>query len=155
MPACSTRRRLGQSLPVSRGHAPFYCLGLLATLAACEVLGPAEPLPAESARMLAPMEYQQWWARTEACSGLTGDFDRIDWFVVKGAETFQTADGPKVGLWSHSDKGVRIIVAEAYAENELVVRHEMLHALLDREGHPAEYFEHRCGLTWESWNQTD
>ncbi len=155
MPSCSTRRRLLASLTVNRGHAPFYCLGLLATLAACEVLGPPEALPADTARMIAPSEYQEWWARTEACSGITGDFDRIEWFVVQGAQTFPTASGPKVGLWSHSNQGVRIIVAEGYAENELVVRHEMLHALLDREGHPAEYFQQRCGLTWETWGHSD
>lgn len=33
-----------------------------------------------------------------------------------------------------------------------VVRHEMLHALLDRGDHPPEYFVSRCGLTWESWD---
>jgi hypothetical protein len=32
-----------------------------------------------------------------------------------------------------------------------VVRHEMLHALLGRQGHPSEYFVTRCGLTWASW----
>jgi hypothetical protein len=29
----------------------------------------------------------------------------------------------------------------------------MLHALLDREGHPTEYFQTKCGLTWDSWRQ--
>ena len=35
--------------------------------------------------------------------------------------------------------------ATAKVENPLVVRHEMLHELLGRGDHPAEYFQRRCG----------
>ena len=52
--------------------------------------------------------------------------------------------------WSADE--VRIAVAEGYVAHELVVRHEMLHALLDREGHPPLYFQQRCALTWETWH---
>jgi len=44
------------------------------------------------------------------------------------------------------------VIAGNYAEHEMVVRHEMLHALLQREGHPTDYFVNRCHLTWESWS---
>jgi hypothetical protein len=132
---------------------PMTCLGLLATLAACEMIGPPDPLPANAQLVAPPAEYTAWWSTTEACSGLVGSFDQVEWYVVPGVETFQTSAGAKVGLWSHSNAGVRIIIAGAYAETELVVRHEMLHALLDREGHPAEYFQTKCQLTWGSWAQ--
>lgn len=134
-----------------RSRAPFYCLGLLAALAACEMLGPAEPLPSGAMLLIAPPEYEAWWTSTEACAGHSSDFQRIEWYVVPDVRTFPTAAGEKVGLWSHSTDGMRIILAGDFADNELVVRHEMLHALLDREGHPAEYFKDRCQLTWESW----
>jgi hypothetical protein len=130
---------------------PMYCLALLGTLAACEALGPAEPLPATAQLLAAPEQYRAWWAKTEACSGRTGDFTQVSWYVIPNATTFSTDVGDKVGLWSHSSAGVRIIIAGIYSDNELVVRHEMLHALLDREGHPKEYFQDRCGLTWDSW----
>jgi hypothetical protein len=29
----------------------------------------------------------------------------------------------------------------------------MLHALLDQGGHPPEYFEVRCQLTWDGWER--
>jgi hypothetical protein len=105
-------------------------------------------------RLTVPAEYQTWWAATEACSGLSGQLNRIEWFVVPDAHTFDTPEGAKVGLWTHSSAGVRIIIAGDYADNELVVRHEMLHALLDREGHPQEYFQARCQLTWDTWGKT-
>jgi hypothetical protein len=134
---------------------PMYCLALLGTLAACEALGPADPLPASAQLVSAPPEsYLEWWAKTESCSGKTGDFSRIQWYVVPNVQTFSTDAGEKVGLWTHSSEGVRIIIAGDYASNELVVRHEMLHALLDREGHPQEYFQDRCKLTWASWDST-
>lgn len=135
-----------------KASIPMYCLALLGTLAACEALGPADSLPA-SAQLVAtpPDAYRDWWIKTEACSGKSGEFGRIQWYVVPNVQTFQTDAGEKVGLWTHSSEGVRIIIAGDYVSNELVVRHEMLHALLDREGHPTEYFQTRCGLTWDSW----
>lgn len=130
---------------------PLYCLGLLGTLAACEMLAPPSPLPPTATVMAPPEEYQAWWTATEACSGLRGDFSSIQWYVVPDSLTFTTESGEKVGLWSESSAGTRIILAGAYAHHELVVRHEMLHALLDREGHPASYFQTKCGLTWDTW----
>jgi hypothetical protein len=132
---------------------PLYCLGLLSTLAACEMLAPPSPLPATAQVMTPPAEYREWWSETEACSGLQGTFEQIQWYIVPDSMSFTTETGEKVGLWSESSAGTRIIIAGAYAEHELVVRHEMLHALLNREGHPTEYFQTKCGLTWESWRE--
>ncbi|MEO8140151.1 MAG: hypothetical protein ABI742_10920 [Gemmatimonadota bacterium] len=133
----------------------MYCLGLLGTLAACEMLGPPSALPAKALLVLPPVEYQTWWSETEACSGLSGNLDAVEWYIVPDAATFETDGGRKVGLWSHSNQGVRIILAGDYVDNELVVRHEMLHALLDREGHPSDYFESRCQLTWATWHNPE
>jgi hypothetical protein len=130
-------------------------LALLGSLAACETLGPPAPVPAGAVRFAPPAEYQAWWEATEACSGRSASFAQLEWYVAPGVRTFSTSEGPKVGEWSHSSAGVRIILADDYADSELVVRHEMLHALLDREGHPAEYFEERCHLTWESWGHQE
>lgn len=38
-----------------------------------------------------------------------------------------------------------------YVNDEMVVRREMLHVLLDEIGHPDGYFVDRCHLTWTSW----
>ncbi|HEV8599346.1 MAG TPA: hypothetical protein VGQ69_08310 [Gemmatimonadales bacterium] len=99
-----------------------------------------------------PAVYQEWHQRTQACSGLTGDFSTVQFYVVPGVDTFPTEVGPKVGMWTREGRVNRIIIAGNYLAHEMVVRHEMLHALLQREGHPAGYFVERCHLTWESWN---
>jgi hypothetical protein len=36
--------------------------------------------------------------------------------------------------------------------DEMVVRHEMLHDLLGRPGHPDPPFGSGCPLTWATWN---
>lgn len=131
----------------------IFFLGILGLLAACETLGPPDPLPANAERLVVPAEFETWWHATESCSGLSGNMDRISWYVVPDTGLLSTPNGPKVAVWSHSSAGVRIVLAGDYAGNELVVRHEMLHALLDREGHPAEYFETRCRLTWGTWGR--
>ena len=130
-------------------------LALLGTLAACETFCPPAALPAGAVRLAPPAQYLTWWEATEVCSGRSRSFERLEWYVVPGVRTFSTSAGARVGEWSHSSAGVRIVLADDYADNELVVRHEMLHALLDREGHPAEYFEQRCRLTWESWGHPE
>ncbi|MGH7628141.1 MAG: hypothetical protein ACREOF_01895 [Gemmatimonadales bacterium] len=97
--------------------------------------------------MEARPEYRAWFARTEACSGRTGNFDRIVWHVVDG-DGFECPSGRCVGRWNDNH---HIYIASAYLENELVVRHEMLHDLLGRPGHPDPPFGNGCPLTWEAW----
>jgi hypothetical protein len=116
----------------------------------------AEPravtLPPGAIEVAAPAIYREWSDRTEACSGLTGQFSSVKWYVVPGVETFETDEGPKVGMWtSHGDTD-RIIIAGVYRNTEMVVRHEILHHLLGQAGHPPEYFVTRCHLTWDSWD---
>lgn len=36
--------------------------------------------------------------------------------------------------------------------NEMVVRHEMLHDLIGRPGHPDPPFGSPCPLTWATWH---
>jgi len=97
--------------------------------------------------MEAPAIYREWWAKTEACSGLSGDFDRVEWLMVPG-ESFDCKSGQCVGHWH---PGHQIYIAEPYLENEMVVRHEMLHDLLNGGGHPNPPFGADCPLTWATW----
>jgi len=140
-----------------RGARPIRLAALAGGLAALTLgcsLEPPTSLPAGAQAIEAPAIFQTWWARTEACSGLTGNYAGIQWYVVPGANTFQTDSGDKVGFWIKSRVGTRIILAGDYRDYELVVRHEMLHELLGREGHPPEYFQTRCHLTWDSFQQS-
>ena len=118
----------------------------LATAAA--LLLPACNFAPEGDQPLAPPSlYRAWFAATEACSGRSGNFDRIVWHVVDG-ESFDCPSGRCVGRWNDNH---HIYIASAYQHNELVVRHEMLHDLLGRPGHPNPPFGDGCPLTWESW----
>ena len=95
-----------------------------------------------------PAEYSSWFASTEACSGLSGDFARLRFYRVPGNE-FACPSGMCVARWTDDH---RIFVAEAFIENEMVLRHEMLHDLIGHAGHPDPPFgESGCGLTWNSW----
>jgi len=102
--------------------------------------------------MTPPPQYATWYAKTEACAQLQGAGGNIEWYVVPDVATFETSIGEKVGLWEKVGNVSRITIAGDYVANEMVVRHEMLHDLLERTGHPPEYFVSRCHLTWDSWD---
>lgn len=76
---------------------------------------------------------------------------KIVWWVVPGAASIDGNLGGTIARWSLSSEGVRIIVAGDFLNQEMVIRHEMLHALLEVAEHPTAYFVERCGLTWASW----
>ncbi|MDX2193253.1 MAG: hypothetical protein NW201_07855 [Gemmatimonadales bacterium] len=124
-------------------------LPLLAALSAACLPSPG-PDEAEVAALKAatlPAQYREWWEKTEQCSGLTGRFERIEWTFVEGRD-FACSAGRCVGRWTAP---ARVEIAEAWRHSEMVVRHEMLHVLLNRRGHPDPPFARGCGLTWESW----
>jgi hypothetical protein len=103
-------------------------------------------------RPLAPPDvYRAWWAKTEACSGLSGDYERVRWEVVPGP-SFPCSSGACAGHWQSDHT---IWIAGDYLENEMVVRHEMLHELIGRSGHPDPPFGQGCHLTWASWAGSD
>ena len=113
----------------------------LATLAGCEL--PTEPFPSGAVPFEPPQAYATWWQLTSACSGVSGDFSAIRWFVVPGAQTIPVRGREYHGAWYRD--GNRIVLAEGAQQSGPLVRHEMLHALIDRGGHPREYYRSRCG----------
>ena len=119
-------------------------VSLAAGSLACRDIVYREPtLPAGAEPFEPPAAYAEWWHQTEACSGREGDFRRVRWFVVPNADYFVVDGRHYEGMWySHFHY---IALASAYVSYGLVVRHEMLHDLLDRVDHPPEYFRDRCG----------
>lgn len=57
-------------------------------------------------------------------------------------------------MWIKEGDRSNIVLAGAFQDHEMVVRHEMLHALIGAAGHPQGMFEGACRLTWETWNTT-
>jgi hypothetical protein len=127
------------------GWAPGLCwaAALLVSMSGCG-FDPEGDQPLDP-----PAVYREWWAKTEACSGLTGDFDRVNWVVVEGP-SFPCSSGQCAGHWS--SLGHQIFLAREWASDEMVVRHEMLHDLIGRPGHPNPPFGDGCPLTWATWD---
>ena len=119
------------------------CLAVLWSLAlACDsATDPHIPLGAVSLTPRA--RYALWWRLTQACSGLTGDYASVQWYVVPNTTTINDA-GKQVDAFWISDPD-RIILADARKDDGRIVRHEMLHALLHRNGHPRDAFLVGCG----------
>ena len=117
----------------------------LALVSACRdaPLAPAAPRLPAGAESLTPLAtYTDWWRATEDCAGRTGDMSRISWFVVPGRTSFVYGNVQYDGYWWN---GVHwIVLAGDKVANGMIVRHEMLHELLGRGDHPAEYVQQRC-----------
>lgn len=107
----------------------------------CEV----STAPVNGRRVTAPASYALWWQADEACSGLTGALDDVDWYVVPADSDggFWCEDGPDhtcAGEWVAPHAiylaGPNRTYPDGYAVDEWTVRHEMLHDLVGRPGHP-------------------
>jgi hypothetical protein len=120
----------------------LWAAGLLVALTGCG-FDPEGDVPMEP-----PPVYREWWAKTESCSGRKGNFDRVRWSVIEG-RSFPCSSGECAGHWRTDH---HIFLAGDWVMDEMVVRHEMLHDLLGRPGHPDPPFGDGCPLTWESWN---
>lgn len=103
-----------------RRSIPLVAITLLA---ACSSLG-FEAEVTNKTPFTPPAEYADWWAETEACSGLDGDMDRVAWYTA----TSITGDGKIAsGRWSPPHDVVLVL---GYEDDGMIVRHEMLHDLL-------------------------
>lgn len=79
---------------------------------------------AGTVRMVPLSQYHGWWAEVEDCSDTTGDFDRVDWYRTRSF----TAGPDIVGQWSPPHT---ITIRLGYEYDETVVKHEILHDLLE------------------------
>ncbi len=108
----------------------------------CET--PAAPVLIVGAeRFLPPAAYQLWWEITVQCSGRRAPLSRVRWYVVPGARTVAFDGEQYAGYWSSA--GNSIVLAEAAMFDGPLVRHEMLHSLIQAGTHHREEFLERCG----------
>jgi hypothetical protein len=103
--------------------------------------------PVERAWAVPTLElYQEWWAKTEACSGRTGDMSQVAFYAVDAPSGAIDLGGPVAhGWWVRN--GNRIYLPANALGEEWLVRHEMLHALLKRGSHPSRAFVQACHLS--------
>jgi hypothetical protein len=113
-------------------------------LAAARCSSPTDSLPSGAVAFSPPAIYETWWGEVEQCSGKTGDFAAISWYYVRGQGDFTVGSNPDiVGVWQAFNHSITL--SQSVWENADVVRHEELHAILQRGDHPAEYFVQKCG----------
>lgn len=122
-------------------RAVAMCLAMCLVVACVDVIGP----PSNAVRFTPSVRYRGWWALVEACSGHTADFDAVRWYVLPNDSTFQLEGQTVNGAFYAS--GNQIVLADGEQLDGVLVRHEMLHAILPplTKGHPREYFLDRCG----------
>jgi len=98
--------------------------------------------PAGAVEFTPPTMYETWWSAIEACAGLWGTFDRVEWYDVPGTDYPCPAyEGRCDGWWQppHS-----IYLAHRWHNDRQLVEHEMLHDLLQRGDHPPVF--QACGV---------
>jgi hypothetical protein len=123
----------------SRLRARIF-LGLL--VSACVTI--TEPLPNGATPLSPPAEYQTWWEQVEDCSGITGHLEGVSWYYIPDVSQFTVPGNSDVaGYWQPYHHSITLAGSEISDAD--LVRHEMLHALLNAKGHPVEYFGEKCG----------
>jgi len=117
-------------------------LTLVVVAWACDT--PTAPLPPGAVSIDPPSAYTWWWEQTQSCANLSASLSGVHWYIVPGASSVTTADGREAaGYWDSRTR--RIVLAGAFKFLGDVVRHEMLHALLDdAKKHPRAYFLQKC-----------
>jgi hypothetical protein len=132
--------------------ARWHLLPLLVAACAMPKAGAAPVAPVERAWAVPKLElYQAWWTKTEECSGLRGDMSQVTFYAVdspSGAISLGTEVAH--GWWMR--RGNRVYLPANALGEDWLVRHEMLHAILQRGSHPSEKFVTACHLaslkTW-------
>lgn len=121
---------------------------LLSSAAGCAVPRAAgAPLaPVERAWEVPTLElYSEWWSKTEACSGRKADMSEVTFYAVDAPNGAIGLNGTVAhGWWVR--EGNRIYLPANALGEEWLVRHEMLHALLQRGSHPTKQFVDACHL---------
>lgn len=115
----------------------------LSIIAACSlILACDAPVgPRDAVRFDPPLSYRALWRTVEFCSGRTGALADVAWFST---ESSATGTGDVAGAWYA--RGNRIYLQTEALEDEALVRHEMLHALLRSGKHTSEFLTGCGGL---------
>ena len=118
---------------------------LVAILLGCDhPAAPREGIDLSHAVRVAPSaQYITWWNELEACSGLSGDIHAVSFYVLPNDTTVKVGNESYWGYWIEA--GDRIVLAGPWANDEKLVKHEEMHALLQSPLHPPAYFEGACG----------
>lgn len=137
-------------------------LSLLVVLAGCAPsAAPFHTAAAPKRAKLAPLQrfwrvdaqpqYAAWWAKTEACAGKKRKMKDVTFFAVDARDGWVYLGEQRALAWWVRD-GDRIFLPRQALQNEMLVRHEMLHAITRQARHRNDPFVTRCHVaslkTW-------
>jgi hypothetical protein len=126
----------------SRVRRVRLLVALISITTACTEVTYA-PQPIVGDQFDPPPIFAAWWEKVESCSGRTESLASVAWYVVPGAMT--VPDGSFGDVAAYSDfHDHRIVLAGEVQMLGPIVRHEMLHELLQADGHPRRAFLERC-----------
>jgi hypothetical protein len=112
----------------------------LIVLACGDASGPA--LPKDAEQFSPPPVYSTWWQMTQACSGLTGSLGSVTWYQTSQEVTDTHTGDVLAGYWVPGSN--QIVLNSLVMLDGGTVRHEMLHALRQKGGHPRDQFLGKC-----------
>lgn len=122
------------------------CLALLAAaslMTSC-VIPTDAGFPSDARQFAPPAQFHVWWRVTEACSGRTGDYSAVRWYVVPNGSLVVDSTHYDGYTWLGSSPKIVIEQASLDRAGDLI-RHEMLHILSASGRHLRQYYVEKCG----------
>lgn len=117
----------------------LFLVGVGLAVSACALYDDSE-FPESATPLAPPVAFRTWWQVVESCSGRKARFDDVRWFQANDL----TIRGEfALGAWFPEGNRIALLGSESFLAS--IVRHEMLHAILQDADHPVEFFETRCG----------
>lgn len=82
-----------------------------------------------------------WWSEVAACMGIPEPpIERVTFWIVRAGHSFDSPDGHRRGWWEPAHT---IYLTSAWWADESLVKHEMVHDMLQTGGHASPAFD-RC-----------
>ena len=123
---------------IRRGMRAAQLLCFVALTGSCSLWPDGEFPPGGADRIAERPEYLMWWKLVEECSGRRRRMD-VEWYSTNG-RLIEHGDVWASGLFRpYPDR-----IALVDPSKGPVARHEMLHAILERDGHPLDAFAGAC-----------
>jgi hypothetical protein len=108
---------------------PSVLAAALAATACYSIIGPELTLPPDAVRTDPSVEYAAWYAETELCTGVTGSFAAVRWFAVPHERWWDPVhEQYAIGTWRAPHD---IYVSQHHRDSESLVKHEIVHDLLE------------------------
>lgn len=109
-------------------------------LAACSE--PTAPIPQDATEFTPPSHYAFWWSLTQQCSGRTARYEDVRWYSVPANYVAVQNGDTLTGEWFPRTN--QIVLSQSGLKDPELIRHEMLHSLMNQTTHARDAFLTRC-----------